>query len=65
MSRIFTKKFFGMSDLDQAAVVDSVIRELKDAIGRHLDRRDDAKVKRTIRRIERKAIEYGIYANEA
>ena len=57
MIRIFTPAFFRLTRADQAAVVNSVVRDLKEAIGRHLDPRDDAKAAQTIRRIEKKAIE--------
>ena len=65
MTRIFTKTFFRLTHSDQAAVVDSVIRDLKGAIGRHLDPADDRKAERMIRRIEKKAVEHGVYAENA
>jgi len=64
MSRqyIFTKRFFNLSPSDQAAVVDAAIHDLETAIGvRPVDRRA---IRQAIRRIERKAIEYGVYGEE-
>jgi hypothetical protein len=65
MIRIFTQAFFRLTRSDQAAVVQSVVRDLQNAIGRHLDPRDDAKAERTIRRIEKKALEYGVHVEQA
>jgi len=65
MIRIFTQAFFRLPRSDQAAVVDSAIRDLNGAIGRHMDPRDDAITQRTIRRIEKKALEHGVHAEEA
>ena len=39
--KIFTKTFFELSDSDQAAVVRSIIHDLKSCIGRHVDPEDD------------------------
>lgn len=61
MKRIFTKNFFRLSHSDQAAVVDSVIRELQGCIGRHLNPADDRRAKERIKRIEKRAVEYGVY----
>jgi tRNA splicing endonuclease len=61
MSKIFTKKFFRLTAHDQAALVDAVIRDLESCIGRNLNPEDDRKVRQHIRRIERKAVEYGVY----
>lgn len=44
MPRIFTKNFFRLTPWDQAAVVDSVIRDLEGCIGRHLNPDDDRRV---------------------
>lgn len=65
MTRIFTRAFFRMTRSNQAAVVNAVIRDLKETIGWHFDFRGDAKAEQMIRRIVKKAVEYGIYAEKA
>ena len=62
MIRIFTQAFFRMTRSNQAAVVNSVIRDLISSIGRHCNPSDDAKAERMIRTIEKKAVEHGVYA---
>ena len=54
--KIFTKDFFMLSAIDQAAVVDAAIRELE--TGCFLN---PQKAKQQIKRIEKKAVEYGVY----
>ena len=61
MARIFTKSFFELSHRDQVAVVDMAIRDLESCIGRHLNPDDDRRVERLIERIEKRAIEHGVY----
>ena len=61
MSRhyIFTKQFFNLPPTDQAAVVDAAIHDLELAIGVYpADRRS---ILRTIRRIEHRAVQVGVY----
>lgn len=60
MTRIFTKRFFRLSPIDQTAVVSSIIRDLESTIGRHLDPGDDATVKKQVERIRKKAKAYGV-----
>lgn len=66
MSRnyIFTKRFFSLSPSDQTAVVDAAIRDLETALVQLIDPMDGPAIRRAIRRIERKAIEYGVYEEE-
>ena len=58
---IFTKTFFKLSLIDQAAVVTAAIDELQGCIGCHADPADDRKAEQKIERIKKKAIEFGIY----
>lgn len=62
MSRkyIFTKRFFTLSSADQAGVVDAALHDLESAIAiaRPADRQS---IRRTIRRIEQKAVQVGVY----
>ncbi len=60
--QIFTKTFFQLSAADQAAVVDSEIHILELSVGLHAA--DRAGIRRAIRRIENKAVMYGIYGAE-
>jgi len=60
--RIFTKTFFELSPNDQAAIVDAVIRDLESAY--FVNKEDRRKAARMIRRITKKAVEYGIYADD-
>ncbi len=59
--RIFTKSFFRLSEADQRAVVDAVIRDFEDCLGRLLNPSDEGKVHKQIGRIRRRAIEQGVY----
>jgi len=60
---IFTKRFFDLSPRDQVAVLDAALHDLEAAIGRvrPVDRRP---IRRAIRRIEKKAIQCGVYEEE-
>jgi hypothetical protein len=60
--KIFTKTFFELSPYDQAAIVDSVIHDLESA--HFVDKEGRRKAARMIRRITKKAIEFGIYADD-
>ncbi len=60
MRRIFTIRFFRLSSADQSAVVDSAIRDLTNCVGRNVDPADDRKVEKQIKRIQQKAVEYGV-----
>ena len=59
--KIFTKAFFRLSPIDQATVVDAAIRDLEAAIGRHVDPADDRRAEQKIKRITKRAVEYGIF----
>ena len=61
--KIFTTSFFQLSPRDQAAVVDAEIRNLE--CQTYLTPEGEKNAKRRIRRITKKAEEYGIYAPEA
>ena len=58
---IFTKRFLNLSLNDQRQVVDAAIHELEGCIGRLADPGDEPRVRRQIERIEKKAVEYGVY----
>lgn len=60
-TRIFTKRFFEASHLDQVQIVDAAVAALEEVIGRTPDRRSRQQAKRMLRRLERKAVKYGIY----
>lgn len=60
--KIFTRAFFRLSPWDQAAIVDSVNHDLESA--HFVDRQGRQKAARKVRRITKKAIEYGVYAAE-
>ena len=60
MKRIFTKNFFRLSRWDQSAVVESVIRDIKGCIGRHINPEDDRKAEQQIERIRKKAVAFGV-----
>lgn len=60
MKKIFTKRFFDLSHQDQAAVVDAVILDLQSALP-WAEPRGRRSLMRAIRRIERKAVEHGVY----
>lgn len=61
--RIFTKSFFRLSENDQGAFVDALIRDLESCAGRHLNPDDDRNVEKQIERIQRRAIEHGVYSD--
>lgn len=58
--KIFTKTFFELSDSDQAAVVRSIIHDLKSCIGRHVNPEDDKKTEQRIKGILAKADRHGV-----
>ena len=58
MQRIFTKRFFDLSAIDQAAVVDAAVRDLH---GCWASEEDEKRAKRERQRIEKKAIQYGVW----
>lgn len=60
MKYIFTKRFFELSAIDQSGIVDAVLRDLDQC---WLSQEDEDRAKRQRQRIERKAIEYGIFAD--
>jgi hypothetical protein len=64
MRRIFTTRFFHLTAQDQAAIVDSAIRDLESCIGRLANPGDDSKIRQQIKRIERKVVEYGVYEDD-
>ena len=61
MTRMFTKRFSRLSDSDQAALVDAVVRDLRGCVGRHVNPEDDRKVEQQIKRIEERAVQNGVY----
>ena len=58
--KIFTKRFFDLSHGDQAAVVDAAISDLESILGR-VASEDRKGIKQRIKRITKKAAEFGIY----
>ncbi len=65
MSRnIFTKRFFELNDNDQAALVQSIIRDLETCVGRHLNPADDRKAEQRIRRIRARAVQHGVFQGD-
>lgn len=60
MRRFFTKRFFDLSSTDQAAVVNAAICDLEMALAQAVPAGRQS-IRRTIRRIERKATENGVY----
>jgi hypothetical protein len=60
--KIFTKRFFTLSRHDQAAIVDSVIRDLESA--RFLDADGERRAAQMVKRITKKAIKHGVYAGQ-
>ena len=57
--RIFTTKFFRLSEADQQAVVDAAIRDLTSQ--RYVNDEDERKAREAVRRIENKARRLGIH----
>ncbi len=60
--KIFTKRFFMLTHHDRVAIVDSIIHDLESA--RFLDADGERRAAQMVRRITKKAIEYGVYAGE-
>ena len=60
--RIFTKRFFELNSIDQAAVVHAVIRDLENCIGQLLDSQDKRKVRTRIKRIRRRANTHRVFS---
>ena len=60
--RVFTKSFFRLTPSDQALVVDATLHDLEMAVG--CTPADQAALRRTIRRIEKKACDFAIYGAE-
>ena len=60
MKKLFTKRFFAASPIDQRTIVDSRLADLKQALSCD----GMGRVKAMIRRIEKKAVKYGIYTKE-
>lgn len=60
MKRVFTKRFFDLSSIDQAAVVNAAIHDLQMTLGQVVPAGRQS-IRRAIRRVERKAIDYGVY----
>jgi len=58
--KIFTKRFFQLSDHAQAAVVDAIIRDIEGTIGRHLDPIHDRQAEQRVKRIRARAAKFGI-----
>jgi len=58
MKYIFTKRFFDLSAIDQSGIVDAALRDLDQC---WLSQADENRAKRKRRRIERKAIKYGVW----
>jgi hypothetical protein len=64
LRKIFTKRFFELSESDQAAVVRSIMQELEDCVGRHIDPADDKKAEQRIKRVRARAAQYGVLQDE-
>ena len=62
--RIITKRFFERSPLDQAQTIDAAVAALEEVIRRSFDKRGRQRAKRMLRRLERKAVEYGVCADD-
>jgi hypothetical protein len=59
--RIFTKTFFELSPVDQNLVVEANLRECDEVIGRGVDSVSRSRARARRKRIEQKAIEFGIW----
>jgi len=57
MKKLFTKRFFEASPNDQRLIVDARLRDLEQV----LPYDTNGRAKAMIRRIEKKAVEHGIY----
>jgi hypothetical protein len=64
LRKIFTKTFFELTDSDQAAVVQSIIHDLKSCIELHVNPEDDTKVEKRIRRIWARAVRHGVVEDD-
>ena len=64
MKRIFVKAFFDLSDIDQAAVVHSIIDKLKRCIGLHVNPADDERAEQRIKRIWARAVQHGVVQDD-
>ena len=62
MIRIFTRGFLRMSPRNQSAILNFVISDLENSIGRHMNSEDDRKAEKQIERIRRKAVKYGVWS---
>jgi hypothetical protein len=61
MKKIFAKRFFELSAGDQAGIVDAALRDLNQCWASEEDRK---RAERMQKRIEKKAVEYGIFAED-
>ena len=55
---------FELNDNDQAALVQSIIRDLETCVGRHLNPADDRKAEQRIRRIRARAVQHGVFQGD-
>ena len=62
MRRIFTKLFFQLSDNDQVAVINALLADINNQC--YVSKVDEAKARRQAKRIEKKAVEYGVWAKD-
>jgi hypothetical protein len=58
MKKIFTKRFFDLSALDKAKIVDAALQDLDQ---NWVSEEDRKRAERRRQRIEKKAIEYGVW----
>ncbi len=59
--RIFTKRFFALPQYDQVHVVNAALADLEACVGGCADEAGREKTTRQIRRIRRKAVDFGIF----
>jgi hypothetical protein len=64
MRNIFTKRFFELSDSDQAAVVRSIIRDLESCVGWHIVPAGDKRTEERINRIRARAVQHGAFQDD-
>jgi hypothetical protein len=64
LRKIFTKRFFELSDSDQAAVVRSIIRDLEHCVGRHIAPAGDKRTDERINRIRARAVQHGVFQGD-
>ena len=62
MKRIFTKLFFQLSSYDQVATVNALLADINNQC--YVSKVDEAKASRLAKRIEKKAVEYGVWAED-